>query len=146
MTIDQWVGSFSAVISFAGLLLVAVQLRDSNRQRQLESQIRLYDINRELVSMGFSHPHLFGILEDAEGINPTLERRYLQLWLNQLALIKSFQESGGFRKDVGASFNADLRDMVVMSNMRRQWERFGKYYPTSFQRMVNEILDKAGRE
>ena len=146
MTIDQWVATFSASVSFAGLLMVALQLREGNRQRQLESQIQLYDINRELISMGFSHPQLFRILEDAEGVNPTLERRYLQLWLNQLALIQSFQASGGFRKDVEASFDADLRDMVMMSNMRRQWERFGKYYPASFQRMVNDILDEAGDE
>jgi len=146
MNIDQWVAVFSASVSFVGLLMVAVQLRDGNRQRQLESQIQLYDINRELISMGFSHPPLFRILEDGEGINPTLERRYLQLWLNQLALIQSFQASGGFRKDVEASFDADLREMVVMANMRLQWKRFGKYYPASFQRMVNDILDEAGDE
>jgi hypothetical protein len=92
-----------------------------------------------------ARPNLFRILEDAEDINPTLERRYLQLWLNQLALIQSFRESDGFRNDVEASFNVD-RDMVTMSNMRRQWQRFGKYYPASFQRTVNDILDEAGHE
>ena len=146
MNIDQWVAVFSASVSFVGLLMVAMQLRDGNRQRQLESQIQLYDINRELISMGFSNPRLFRVLEDAEGVDPVLERRYLQLWLNQLALIQSFQASGGLRKDVGSSFDADLRDMMMMSNMRRQWQRFGKYYPASFRVYVDTIITEAGVE
>jgi hypothetical protein len=144
MTTDQYVAVFSAAISFFGLLLVVIQLRDSNEQRKIESQICLYDINRELISLGFSNPQLFEILKDAKNVDPAFEQRYLQMWLNQLSLVHSFKKNGIFQKDVEESFDTDLRDIVTMSNMRRHWRKFGKYYPASFQKSVNDILDKAG--
>ena len=70
MTLDHFVSLFSAAISFAGLLLVVLQLRDSNRQKEAESLVELYDINRQLLSLGFSHPQLFTILEDAKNADP----------------------------------------------------------------------------
>ena len=144
MTTDQCVAMFSAAISFLGLLLVAIQLRGSNRQSKLDSQIRLYDINRKLISLGFSHPQLFEILTDAQGIDPTLERRYLQLWLNQLSLVHSFEGSGVLQEEYQKSLYAELREMLAMCNVRRQWQKFGKSYPASFQKSVNDILGEAG--
>jgi len=133
-------------MTFAGLLFVAWQMRDANRQRKLETQIKLYDINRELISLGFTLPEMFRVLEDAKGIDPTIERRCLQLWLNQLALVDSFKRSGAFKRDVQDSFEADLRGMMSMQNLRRHWQEFGKIYPASFQKSVAEILHGAGRK
>ena len=133
------------VLNFAGLIFVAVQMRDGNRQRKMDSHIRLYDINRELLSLGFSKPELFEILKnDGHKVDPTLMRRYLQLWLNQLCLVDAFKRSGVFEKDVGESFDTDLRDMMLLPNMRHHWKKFGKYYPASFQETVNAILSEAG--
>ena len=146
MTIDQWAATFSATISFLGLLLVVLQLREGNRQAKLESQIRLYDINRELITLGFSKPELFQILADAKNVDSTIERRYLQLWLNQLCLVDSFKRSGAFNKEVQEGFETDLRDMMQMENMRRHWHEFERYYPASFRKSVTEILDKAERK
>ena len=132
------------LLTFAGLLFVAWQMRDANQQRKLETQIKLYDINRELISLGFSLPEMFRVLEDAKGIDSTIERRCLQLWLNQLALIDSFKRSGAFERDVQDSFEADLRGMMSMQNLRRHWKEFGKIYPVSFQKSVAKILHDTG--
>ena len=132
------------LLTFAGLLFVAWQMRDANKQSKLESQIRLYDINRDLISLGFSKPELFKILKDEKGVDATLQRRYLQVWLNQLCLVDTFRRSGEFTKDVEESFETDIRDMMLLENMRRHWQTFGKYYPASFQESVNDILNKAG--
>jgi len=70
MTIDQWLSASLDVISFLGFVVVIIQLRDSNRQAKLESQIRLYDINRELIAMGFSKPELFEVLKDEKKADP----------------------------------------------------------------------------
>ena len=145
MTIDQWVAIFSAGVSFAGLLFVAVQLRDGNRQRKLETQIHLYEINRELISLGFENPELFEVLKGRECVDPTIERRYLQLWLNLLSLIFTFQETGGFQRDYQECCDHDVRDMIRMPNMRRHWHQYGKYYPASFRNWVREILHDAGK-
>src|SRR5208282_328765 len=109
MTIDQCISIISALIALAGLLFVAKQLHDANNQTKLASQIQLYDITRELLSLGFSNPVLFEVLTDKKGVNPVLEQRYLQMWLNQLSLIHSFQRRGAFEPDVQESFDRDLR-------------------------------------
>jgi hypothetical protein len=145
MTIDQWLSASLDVISLLGFVVVIIQLRDSNLQTKLGSQIRIYDINRELISLGFSKPELFSILKDAD-VDPTIERRYLQLRLNQLCLVYSFKRSGTFAKEDQEGFETDLRDMMKMKNMRRHWGEFEKYYPASFRRFVNDLLRYAGHK
>src|ERR1700744_4880731 len=123
MTIDQWIAASQSVISLLGFAVVIIQLRDSNRQTKLETQIRLYDINRELIAMGFSKPELFRVLKDEDGVDPATEQHYLQLWLNHLCLVDAFKRSGTFQKDVQESFEADLHDMMTMKNLRRHWRK-----------------------
>jgi hypothetical protein len=84
VSLDHFVSVFSALLSFVGLILVVIQFRRATTQREAESLVKLADINRELLSLGFDHPQLFPILEDSPKVDPVLERRYLQLWLNQL--------------------------------------------------------------
>ena len=121
MTIDQWILAVQDVITFLGFVVVIIQLRDSNRQTKLESQIRLYDINRELIAMGFSKPELFEILKGTTEADSTTEQHYLQQWLNLLCLVDSFKRNKVFEKDVQESFEADLHDMMTMKNLRRHW-------------------------
>jgi len=140
----EWKITLDNLIAFAGLLFIGYQMRDGNKQQKMGSHIRLYAINRELIALGFSNPELFEILTDGKEINSTLARRYLQLWLNQLCLVDAFRRSGAFEKEVAESFETDLRDMLLLRNMRRHWNEFGKYYPASFQETVNAILHEAG--
>lgn len=146
MTIDQWLLAAQDLIALLGFLVIIIQLQDSNRQTKLESQIHIHEITRDLISLGFSNPQLFEVLKNSKHVDPTVQARYLQLWLNQLSLIHSFRQTGAFEKDVQDSFEADLRDIVRMPNMRRHWSIVEKYYPASFQKSVNEILHEAGQE
>jgi hypothetical protein len=132
------------LLTFAGLLFVAWQMRDANKQSKLESQIRLQDVNRELVSLGFSRPELFEVLKDGKNVDPNAELYYLQLWLNQFCLFDALSKSGNLKPDVRESLEVDFRDMMGMENMRRHWKKFGKFYPASFQELVNDILNEAG--
>ncbi len=134
------------LLTFIGLAFVAWQIYESNHQRKLESQIRMHDINRELIAMGFSKPELFEILKDTDKAAPELERWYLQLWLNQLSMFYSLKTAGIMQKDYQESVQRDFHDMFQKSNMRRHWQAFGKYYPASFRKAVNAILDEAGHE
>ena len=138
--------TLDSLLTFAGLVFVAWQMRDANKQSKLESQIRLYDINRELISLGFSKPELFEVLKDEKKADPTMERWYLQLWLNQLSLFNSLKTAGVLQKDYQESVEHDLLDMFGMSNMRRHWQEFEQFYPASFRRSVNDILHEAERE
>lgn len=142
MSFDHYVSLLSAVISFLGLLLVVLQLRDGNKHQEMASLVEIYDINRQLISLGFSHPQLFAILRDATNADPVWERRYLQLWLNQLSLIYSYLRRSVFEDELKEWLERDIADLMTMENMRRHWQRHGAFYPASFQEMINNSLKK----
>jgi hypothetical protein len=137
---DQLIAIFSACIGFFGLLLVVIQIRHSVRQRSLESLYQVYDINRELLSLGFSHPDLFKVLLDEGNVDPQWERRYLQLWLNQLSLIHTFLRHGGFDEEFQECLKREISDFMGLRNMRCHWETRGPFYPASFQKLVDGII------
>jgi hypothetical protein len=142
----EWKITLDNLIAFAGLMFIGLQMRDANKQNKLESQIQIQGINRELIAMGFSKPELFEVMQGTKKVDATLERRYLQLWLNQLSLFHSLKVEGALQKDYEESCERDLRDMLELPNMRRHWQIYGKYYPTSFQKSVNDIIDEVGCE
>ena len=122
MPSSEVLAAFSTLISFISILLVVLQLRGHLRQRRLESLIRIYDINRELLSLGFDHPELFEILSDVDRVDPVRERRYLQLWLNQLALIFATHRHGLLDRELEASLSRELREFMSQQNMRMHWK------------------------
>ncbi len=142
MSLDHIVSIFSAAVSFIGLLFVALQIRASTRQRESDSLVKITDINRELLSLGFSHPQLFTIMEDGKTADPVWERRFLQLWLNQFSLVHSYLTQSVLRAELKENLERDLSDFMAMENMRRHWQRYGMLYPASFQKYVNAILKK----
>lgn len=142
MSLDHGVALFSAFISFAGLLLVALQLRDSTKQRESESLVELYDINRQLLSLGFSHPSLFQILEDTKTADSLWEKRYLQLWFNQLSLTYTYMLRSVIQPELKESLERNVADFMLMQNAQTHWRRYGTFYPASFQNYVSQILKK----
>src|ERR1041385_9352546 len=142
MLSGQWISLFSAMVSFAGLLIVIRQLRTSNKQRELQSLVQVFDVNRQLLSLGFSHPKLFEIMADAPQADPTLERRYLQLWLNQFAMIHSYMKEAVFKRELKDSLTREVAEFFTMENMQRHWRRPGTFYPASFQHFVGDVLNK----
>ncbi len=140
MTLDNCISLVSAVIAFAGLFLVAWQIRASTKQQELQSLVKIYDINRKLLTLGFNHPSLFDILDDAKHENPVWQRRYLQLWLNLFALSQHHVKESVFKDDLKESLTRDISEFMSLKNMREHWSRFGPFYPVSFQKMVNDII------
>ncbi len=134
--------SFSNAVSLAGLLIVIWQLRLNYRQRQVQSIVQIYDVNRQLLTLGFSHPELFKIMADDENADPVLERRYLQLWLNQFAQIHSYMYESISKRELRDSLTRDIAEFFTMENMRRHWRHHGSFYPESFQKFVNDIIKK----
>lgn len=127
------------IVSAISLSLVLVQLHDTIAQRKIDANIRISDINRELVTLGFSHPVLFDILR-GETTDPVLERRYLQLWFNQFLLIYTYQARGLFGAEHRKSLGRDIRDFLKFQNVQRHWREFRQYYPSSFQQFVGSLL------
>lgn len=142
----EYVPIFSVLISFASVALVVIQLRANAAQRDLESLKEILEINRELLTLGFTNPVLFDILNDTPGVDPVWEKRYLQMWLNQLSLTHSFQRRGIFRKELREAFERDIRDFMALTNMRCHWEGHKQYYSGSFRRYVEGILNSGEKE
>lgn len=140
MPSPEILSAFSTLISFVSLFLVVVQLRDHNRQRKLESEIHIYDVNRELLKLGFDKPELFEILEDAQDADPVRVRRYLQLWLNQLALIYSMHQHGYFKNELEDSLVREVREFMKLKNMQRHWQKQRNFYPAPFRRFVDGVI------
>ena len=135
-----------SAVSSIGLIFVAIQLRDSNRQRETESIVKLYDVNRELITLGFSHPTLFLIMEDEPIADALVQKRYLQLWLNQLSLMHTFLQHAVVRTELQEELHRNLADFLSLENMQRHWTEYGMFYPNSFQKRVNAILEKVAKD
>jgi hypothetical protein len=133
----QWMG---LILGFCGLLLVVWQLRDGQRQRESSSLVEIYDINRELLTLGFSHPQLFDVL-DGKSADPVWERRYLQLWLNQLSLIHTYLQRSVFEPELEEWLEREVADFMTLPNVQRHWQQHRPFYPASFQRMVDDMLN-----
>lgn len=142
MPFDAYIPVISTLISFGGLIFVAIQIRDANRQRELQSLVEILDINRQLLSLGFSHPKLFEVLEDKDVNDPLCEKRYLQLLLNQLSLSHAYTQHAVFRAELQDELHRNLVDVMGMKNMQKHWRQYGSFYPALFQNCVNGILEK----
>ena len=125
-----------------GLLAVAWQIREARLQRQAASLVEIYDINRELLILGFSNAELFAIL-NGKSADPETERRYLQLWLNQLSLIHVYLRRSAVDADLADSLKREVTDFMEQPNMQKHWKLYGALYPDSFQRMVETIVNPA---
>lgn len=135
----QYIAAVSLMLSFVSISLVLVQLYDNITQRRIDANIRISDINRDLVSLGFNHPNLFAVLH-GEASDPIVERRYLQLWFNQFLLIYTYQARGLFRSEHRESLRRDIGDFLKLQNVQCHWREFRQYYPSSFQVFVNSLL------
>jgi hypothetical protein len=145
MTLDQWISIASALMTLVGLLMVAVQIRFATRQRWMESVQGIFNTNRELLSLGFTHPKLFEILNDAPRADAEWQKRYLQLWLNHITVVHTILKHGGFDDDFREGLELDIADTLAQTNMQLHWMRVGKFYPASFQKRVNAIIAKFDR-
>ena len=143
MSVTEFAGVFTSLMLFASLFMVVIQLKAHTEQRKLDSLTKLYDVNRELIALGFKHPQLFDILMDEKNADPIWERRYLQLWFNQLSLIHAYQRRGLYPSELPEDLETDVRDFMTMDNMRRHWSAYGRYYSTSFRAFVDRIVNES---
>ena len=140
--LSEFVPFLAPAISFAGFLVVIYQLRRNSIQRELDSVVKIGDTNRQLLTLGFSFPAVFKILDDAEGVDPALEKIYLQMWVNSFLLVHSYMRESVFKRELKDALTRDVSEFLQSENMQRHWRKYGTAYPDSFQKFVNEIMEK----
>jgi hypothetical protein len=138
----NWFSLVQTVSILTGLAVVAIQQRQGRLQRESDSLVKLHDINRELVCFAIAHPALLKVLEDQDIPNHLAQKRYLQMWLNQLSLSHSFLKNSVVQPELQDELRRNLADFMTMENMQKHWHHYGAFYPESFQQRVNDLLKK----
>jgi hypothetical protein len=135
------VGAFLAAL--AGIGLTLVQLHFFRRQLQLEALIQIMDSNREIVSLGFEHPHVWRALSAEDGVvlaeEALARRRYLQLWTNHMQVIWAAWRLGLVSGSEWQAYRLDLAEFLRSPVLQAHWANVARYYPREFQRLVNRL-------
>lgn len=135
----------SDFIAVAALIVSVIsfflQFRHTTEQRQIDAEMRVKETNRELITLGFSHPELFKVMDD-QPASPRLERAYLQLWLNFYEQIFLDRRRGLFSREFFDGLQRDMQEIFSQRNMQRHWHAHKIYYQTPFQTFGNSLLPR----
>lgn len=135
----DYMAAVALAVSCHSFMMGIVQLKELLKQRKLDWVTRIFDVNRQLITLGFSQPELFDILHDVPGADPRREQHYLQLWLNHAVQIFHTKERGFLEPELAASLEADFRDLLQQENMQRHWRLYRRFYSASFQTYVDTL-------
>ncbi len=129
-------------IAFSSFSVAYVQMKLFNRQIRLDCLIRITAVNREILSLGFNDPELFRVL-NGDRIDSEKEKRYLQLWLNQIENIWQAQQSQLFQRDHFRALRRDIADMFQLKSMQEHWRKTSQYYSVGFCLFIDQIIRDA---
>src|SRR5437016_6124612 len=93
-TLNLVISGAALFVSLATFLFVVVQVRAYLRQLRFDSLSRILETNRELLVIGFEHPDLLSVLEGEPLQDSRRQKRYLQLWINQMNMMWIAQQNG----------------------------------------------------
>ena len=115
-------------MSLVSLAVVFWELRQGRKQNRTGALIQIYDINRQLLGMGFDRPEFFCAIGGTSG-EGEMVRRYLQLWLNQIALIVHLNDQGLLTRSQWHSLEVDIECLFETSELKNLWSDFRPFYP-----------------
>ena len=134
--------SYSALaVSFISVLLVSIQVKYLRRQLEFDSRLKLTEINRQILTLGFSDPDLFKILNGVP-VDQEKEKRYCQLWVNQMDISWHAQKVGMYDKDFFSGLERDIADTFQLDTMLRHWKIARMYYSEGFRQYIDRIIEK----
>ena len=136
-------------VALAGIGLTLLQLLLLRRQLKLEALIQITDSTREIVSLGFTHPVVWSVLD---GNSATLlahealaQRRYLQLWTNHMQVMWAAWQMGLVSGHQWAAYRLDMAEFFRIKALREHWTKVAHYYPPGFQRLMVELSTVSDR-
>lgn len=141
-----WVDEVPLLVALAGLVITLIQLSWLRRQLQLDALLRIMDSNRALVALGFDHPQLWTLLEDAPAVGSEVQvrRRYLQLWLNHMQILWTAWRLGVVSGLEWQAFERDMRDSLKTRCLQEHWKQVAGYYPKGFGRLIAQLSPQDG--
>lgn len=126
--------------SVISVLYVYVQVKTHKRQQQMDFHIRLIEINRELLNMGFEHPELLTLLRGEEIGDKDKQTRFIQMWVNQSLIMWMGKEHGIIGDDAWYSLRKDIATFVNRPPMKAHWQEVAPYYIPAFANFMNGLV------
>ncbi|MCP5528158.1 MAG: hypothetical protein H7A47_15305 [Verrucomicrobiales bacterium] len=131
-------------VATVGIFLTLAQLMLLRRQLRLEALIQITDSNREILALGFAHPHLWTLLDASVGAGDTgggfAQQRYLQLWTNHLHLMWGAHRLGMVSDWEWEAYRRDMEGLIRLAPFRQYWLGVARFYPRRFRRAISELL------
>lgn len=139
--ISEWIAVVSVILAFASF---AVQLAITRRQSRAEALIKVCESNRELLTLGISQPRLLTLI-GSDDEETEIQRRYCQLWLNQVELMYRLHRPLSFSTEYWQGTLRDMRGFMQIPVMKAHWESNQQHYSDDFQRFVKaEVYPASG--
>ncbi len=123
----------------ANLRLSRLQLKELRRQRTLDLNAKINDVNRDLLSKALDDVDLESCLQGKFIENPEKQARYIQMWLNQALLMWIGRDSGLIQDDSWYSLERDIRRFVNLEPVKEHWQKVAPFYPPKFANFVNGL-------
>ena len=140
--IGQAISLLAFGLSLISVLYVYVQVKAQRRQQQMDFHVRLVEINRELLNMGFAYPELLAVLRGEEIDDKDKQTRFIQMWINQSLVMWLGKEHGIIGEDVWYSLRRDIATFVNRPPMKAHWLQFAPYYIPGFANFMNGLVQQ----
>ena len=135
------ISSIALLVSICSGAYVAFQAHVYLRQTRFATLSNILEVNRALLLAGFEHPELFDVLEGKTTTDGRKQKRYFQLWLNQVHLLWLAHGENIIGAEQWTGHCKDIQDLVSMGSFREHWAAVRIYYSGPFQRFIDSLVE-----
>lgn len=138
----EWFSALEGVVSLATLIVLLWQIGMLLRQLRFNAVLQIYDINRDLIGRALGDADLRNLLEGEAIADVSKEKRYYQLWINQIQLIYLGWRSHFLPRSSWIGLRKDIGDFAALPRFDSHWTKMAQYYPEEFRKFVEETKGK----
>ncbi|MBK1859360.1 DUF6082 family protein [Cerasicoccus arenae] len=138
----EWFSALEGVASLATLLVLLWQIGMLLRQLRFNAVLHIYDINRDLIGRALDDPDLRKVLDGEQIADASKEKRYFQLWINQIKLIHLGWRSRFLPRTSWPSLQKDIGDFTSLPRFQTNWKEVSQYYSGDFREFLEETKRK----
>jgi hypothetical protein len=127
-------------VSVMSALYVYVQVKAYLRQQEMDFHVKLNEINKDLLKMGFEYPELLALLRGEEISDKDKQVRFIQMWVNQSLVMWMGKEHGIIDDGTWYSLRRDIATFINLPPMKAHWREVSAYYIPAFASFMNGLV------
>jgi len=139
-TINLLISTLALLVAIGSGAFVAVQVRAYLRQLRFDALSRILEVNRQLLLVGFEHPELLTVLEGQTIADFRMQKRYFQMWLNQVHLMWLAHKENLIDETYWDGHSRDFISLANLENFKTHWEGAKTYYEGEFRVFVDSLI------